>query len=50
MKMQMKLASAVLTLGILAAMAAAQAGNYCGVPVVHVEAGLRSYDHETMPS
>jgi UDP-N-acetylglucosamine 2-epimerase (non-hydrolysing) len=28
------------------AMAAAQAGNYCGVPVVHVEAGLRSYDRD----
>ena len=26
------------------ASAAAQAGNYAGVPVVHVEAGLRSYD------
>jgi UDP-N-acetylglucosamine 2-epimerase (non-hydrolysing) len=26
------------------AMAAAQAGNYGGVPVVHVEAGLRSHD------
>lgn len=28
------------------AMAAAQAGNYGGVPVVHVEAGLRSYDRD----
>ena len=28
------------------AMAAAQAGNYTGVPVVHVEAGLRSYDRQ----
>jgi UDP-N-acetylglucosamine 2-epimerase (non-hydrolysing) len=26
------------------ASAAAQAGNYASVPVVHVEAGLRSYD------
>jgi UDP-N-acetylglucosamine 2-epimerase (non-hydrolysing) len=30
------------------AMAAAQAGNYAGVPVVHVEAGLRSFDR-SMP-
>jgi UDP-N-acetylglucosamine 2-epimerase (non-hydrolysing) len=28
------------------AMAAAQAGNYCSVPVVHVEAGLRSYGRD----
>ena len=28
------------------AMAAAQAGDCCGVPVVHVEAGLRSYDRD----
>jgi UDP-N-acetylglucosamine 2-epimerase (non-hydrolysing) len=30
------------------AMAAAQAGNYAGAPVVHVEAGLRSFDR-SMP-
>src|SRR6201995_1257570 len=28
------------------AQAAAQAGHYAGVPVVHVEAGLRSYDRQ----
>ena len=41
---QQRPAAVLVQGGTNTALAGAQAGNYAGVPVVHVEAGLRSYD------